>query len=446
MLKPSDITNKLTPSQFIVSAFGAACLLGALLLKLPQATDGGISFIDALFTSTSAVCVTGLIVVDTGTKFTTFGQAVILGLIQAGGLGITTLGVLFTSVLSGRISLKDRSVIRESFAHYGIVNFRQLLLEIIVFTITVEMIGAALLFFAFDGGSVFNAVFHSIAAFCNAGFSLYPDSLVGYRGNLVVNIVICFLIITGGIGFLVARDVRLYLMRKAGRLTLHTKIVLTMTLILLAAGCVLILGIEWDNALGGLDVKDKILVSFFQSVTTRTAGFNTIDLTLFSGSTLFIMILLMFIGASPGSCGGGIKTSTLAVLLSFVRNRARGREEASLFKRTIPQEVISKTVTLVTASIILVFASVLVVSVSEGWGSSHMKSPGIFAETLFEVVSAFGTVGLSLGLTDELSHFGKMVIILTMLSGRVGPLAIAIAIGGEKPVRFKYVEEKVMVG
>lgn len=445
MLKPSDIINKLTPSQFIVAAFGAACFLGALLLKLPQATDGGISFIDALFTSTSAVCVTGLIVVDTGTKFTTFGQAVILGLIQAGGLGITTLGVLFTSVLSGRISLKDRSVIRESFAHYGIVNFRQLLFEIIIFTITVEMLGALILFFALGGG-VFNAVFHSIAAFCNAGFSLYPDSLEGYRGNITVNLVVCFLIITGGIGFLVARDVRLYLMKKVGRLTLHTKIVLTMTLILLAAGSVLILGFEWDNALGGLDVKDKLLVSFFQSVTTRTAGFNTIDLTLFSGSTLFIMILLMFIGASPGSCGGGIKTSTLAVLLSFVKNRARGREEAFLFKRTIPQEVISKTVTLVTASIILVFASVLVVSVSQGWGRSHLESPGIFADTLFEVVSAFGTVGLSLGMTDELSHFGKIVIIITMLSGRVGPLAIAIAIGGEKPVRFKYVEEKVMVG
>lgn len=437
--------SRLTPSQFIVLAFAAASVLGALLLKLPQATNGGISFVDALFTSTSAVCVTGLIVVDTGTKFTAFGQAVILGLIQAGGLGITTLGVLFTSVLSGRISLKDRSVIRESFAHYGIDNFRQLLIEIIIFTITVEMLGALILYFAFGGG-VFNAVFHSIAAFCNAGFSLYPDSLEGYRGNITVNLVVCFLIITGGIGFLVTRDVRRYLMGKVGRLTLHTKIVLTMTIILLAAGAVLILGIEWDNALRGLDVKDKLLVSLFQSVTTRTAGFNTIDLTLFSGSTLFIMILLMFIGASPGSCGGGIKTSTFAVLLSFVRNRARGREEASLFKRTIPQEVISKTVTLVTASIILVFASVLVVSVSQGWGRPHAESPGLFANILFEVVSAFGTVGLSLGMTDELSHFGKIVIILTMLSGRVGPLAIAIAIGGEKPVRFKYVEEKVMVG
>jgi len=446
MKKLSVWSSSLTPSQFVVLAFFLASVLGAFLLKLPYATNGGITFIDAIFTSTSAICVTGLIVVDTGTKFTIFGQAVILVLIQAGGLGITTLGVLFTSVLSGSMSFKDRSVIRESFAHFGITNFRRLVIEIMLFTFSLELAGALILYFAIEDGGIFNAVFHAVSAFCNAGFSLYSTSLMGFEGDIVINGVICLLIIAGGIGFLVARDIRHYLFGGGIKLTLHSKVVITMTAALLAVGTVLILGIEWDNALAGMSVKDKLLASFFQSTTARTAGFNTIDLSLLSNSTVFLVALLMFIGASPGSCGGGIKTSTFAVLLAFVRNRALGRDNAFLFKRTIPQKVVSKTVSVVTASVLFVMAVTLIITTTQGWGKSYLEAPNLFIHSLFESVSAFGTVGLSLGLTEKLSGFEKIVIIITMFGGRVGPLALAIAIGGEKPVRYKYAEEQVMVG
>jgi trk system potassium uptake protein TrkH len=446
MSTPQAQLRELNPTQLIVLTFVAASFIGGILLKLPFATHGGISFIDALFTSTSAVCVTGLIVVDTGTKFTDFGKVVIMLLIQVGGLGITTYGVVFASVLTGRISLKERAIIRESFAHFGALNFSRLVFEILVFTFVVELIGALLLFVFIPHDGFFAALFHSVAAFCNAGFSFYADNFIVYQDNVGVNLVLCWLIIVGGIGFLTVRDIRLYILKKIPRISLHSKIVLLISAILLTAGMLIILSIEWDNALKGMPVRNKLLVSFFQSTTPRTAGFNTIDLTLLSSSTLFILILLMFIGTSPGSCGGGIKTSTLGVLLAFVRDRSLGREEVFLFKRTIPQDLVSKTVSVVTASSLVIVVMTIALTISEGWGNSYTKMEGIFMEALFETVSAFGTVGLSLGLTYELSTFGKVVVILTMLIGRVGPLAIALAVGGEKPVRFKYAEERVMIG
>lgn len=446
MSTPQAKLRELNPTQLIVLTFVAASFIGGILLKLPFATYGGISFIDALFTSTSAVCVTGLIVVDTGTKYTDFGKLVIMLLIQTGGLGITTYGVIFASVLTGKISLKDRAIIRESFAHFGATNFSHLVLEILVFTFVVELIGALLLFVFIPHDGFFAALFHSVAAFCNAGFSFYSNNFIDYKHNVGVNLVLCWLIIVGGIGFLTVRDIRLYFLGKIPRISLHSKIVLLISAILIIAGVVIILGLEWNNALKEMSIKEKLIVSFFQSTTPRTAGFNTIDLTLLSSSTLFIMIILMFIGASPGSCGGGIKTSTLTVLLAFVKDRSLGREQVFLFKRTIPQDVISKTVSVVTASSLVIAFMTLVLTVSESWGNSYTKMQGIFMEALFETVSAFGTVGLSLGLTYELSTFGKVVVILTMLIGRVGPLAIALAVGGERLVRFKYAEERVMVG
>ncbi|MGH7792416.1 MAG: potassium transporter TrkG, partial [Thermodesulfobacteriota bacterium] len=258
--------------------------------------------------------------------------------------------------------------------------------------------------------------------------------------------VLSWLIIMGGIGFLTVRDVRLYVFKKIPRISLHAKTVLVVTAFLLIGGMIAILGLEWNNALEGMPIKEKLLVSYFQSVTPRTAGFNTIDLTLLSSSTIFTLIILMYIGASSGSCGGGIKTSTLAVLFAFVKNRSLGREEVFLFKRTIPQDVVSKTVSVVTASSLVILFMSLVLTASQSWGNSYAMTPGIFTDALFEIVSAFGTVGLSLGLTAKLSTFGKIVVIFTMLIGRVGPLAIALAVGGERPVRFKYAQERVMVG
>ncbi len=441
-----DRFRDISPTQLIALTFAAACVLGGILLKLPFSTYEGISFVDALFTSTSAVCVTGLAVVDTGTRFTDFGKVVILLLIQVGGLGITTYGAVFTSILTGRMSLKDRAVIRDSFAEFGIANFTRLVFEIIIFTFAVELLGAILLFIFIPEDGFFAALFHSVAAFCNAGFSFYADSFIGYKGNAGVNLVLIGLILMGGIGFLVVRDLRLYILKKNPRISLHSRTVLIFSAFLLIGGTVAILGLEWEGALSELTMKEKLLASFFQSVTTRTAGFNTLDLPLLSSCTLFIMIILMFIGASPGSCGGGIKTSTLAVMLALARDRSLGRENVFLFKRTVPQDVISKGISVVTASsLVVIFMSLLLVA-SEGWGNSYRDMPGIFMNAFFETVSAFGTVGLSLGLTAELSTFGKIVVIFTMLIGRVGPLSVALAVGGARPIRFKYAEERVMVG
>ncbi|HWP92309.1 MAG TPA: potassium transporter TrkG [Thermodesulfobacteriota bacterium] len=446
MPEQKDRLKELNPTQLVVLTFAAACVIGGVLLKLPIATHGGISFVDALFTATSAVCVTGLIVVDTGTKFTDFGKIVILLLIQVGGLGIATYGAVFTSVLTGRLSLKNRAVIRDSFAHFGVTNFRTLLFEIVLFTLLVELVGALFLFMFIPEGGFFTALFHSVAAFCNAGFSFYPDSFIGYKNHTGVNLVLIFVLVTGGIGFLVVRDLRLYFLKKIPQISLHSRIVLLLSVVLLVGGGVAILGLEWNGALKEMPLKEKILISIFQSATARTTGFNTIDLTLFSSSTLFIMIILMFIGASPGSCGGGIKTSTLAVLLAFIKDRSLGREEVFLSNRTIPRDLVSKGIAVVTASSLVIIFMSVVLTASESWAISYTKMPGIYMDALFEIVSAFGTVGLSLGLTAKLSTFGKIVVIFTMLIGRVGPLAIALAVGGEKPVRFKYAEERVMVG
>ncbi|MGQ0793176.1 MAG: TrkH family potassium uptake protein [Deltaproteobacteria bacterium] len=436
----------LNPTQLIVLSFAVASVAGGILLKLPFATNNGISFVDALFIATSAVCVTGLATVDVGATFTDFGKVVILFLIQVGGLGITTYGAVFASVITGGLSLKNRAMVRDSFGNVGIKNFRTMLFEIVIFTFLLELAGALVLYMLIPESGFFAAVFHSVAAFCNAGFSFYSDSFIVYRDSAGVNLILIALLVAGGIGFLVIRELRLYLLGWATQISLHTRIVLVVSGVLLLVGALLILALEWNGALRGFSLEEKFLVSFFQSATTRTAGFNTIDLTLLSNSTIFILIILMFIGASPGSCGGGIKTSTLAVLLAFVRNRSLGREDVFFFKRTIPQEVISKAVSVVTASAVVVILMTLLLTVSEGWGMSYAAGQGIFMQSLFEIVSAFATVGLTLNFTYELSTFGKIVVIFTMLIGRVGPLAVALAVGGEKPVRFKYAEERVMVG
>ena len=446
MSKIQNLIFGLTAAQLIAITFLLAIVFGACLLEIPSATYQDISFIDALFTSTSAVCVTGLTVIDTGSSYTHFGQVVILVLIQIGGLGITTYGALFASVLSGRLTLKQTSVIRDTFAHLGKINFRTLLIDLIVFTLAIELIGALVLFYFIPHDGFFFALFHAISAFCNAGFSLYNDSFVSYRSSTGVNLMLCMLIIAGGIGFFTVHDIRLKLTGKISRLSLHSRVIIMMTVILLLGGSILILILEWSSALNGMSLHEKILTSFFQATTARTAGFNTINLGLFSSSTIFILIILMFIGASPGSCAGGVKTSTIAVLLSFFKSRIQGREDVFLFKRTIPSDNVTKAISVATASsLVIVFMFFIFLSV-EGWDNSYTSSPHTFTDALFEVVSAYGTVGLSLGATPKLSVFGKIFIIVTMFIGRVGPLVLALAVGGEKQLKYKYAEERVMVG
>lgn len=438
----------LDPAQALAVSFLITISIGTIFLSLPLSVQGErLSLIDALFTATSATCVTGLTVVDTGSKFTPFGQTVILALIQIGGLGIMTFSTLFALMLGKKLKIRDQMVVAESLSSSAI-GIRSLLKYVIIFTFTCELIGTIFLYFHFHQEfsplrAIWYAVFHSISAFCNAGFSLFKTSLIGYQGNLLVNTVVTILIILGGIGFMVIIDLIGALWRKGvaqpRKISLHTKIVLMVSLILISVAMLLILAFEGNNTMKGLPLSTKGLCAFFHAVTPRTAGFNTLNVGELLPVTLFLTIILMFIGGSSGSTAGGIKTGTLGVIFGIVRARLGSREEVELFGRSIPKDVTHRALAIIALSLLLVIASTMVLLVIE--------KEQTFLKILFEVVSAFGTVGLSTGITPELSSLGKLVIILTMFIGRIGPLTLAFAIGREKPtVLYKYPEEKVIVG
>lgn len=448
----------LTPFRLTVLSFLLAILIGTCLLKLPFATVTPISWVDCLFTSTSAVCVTGLIVVDTATRFTRFGQIVILTLIQFGGLGIMTLSTIFLVVLRGRVSFTNIKVVRDTFTSGAGVDIYSLLKLIVIFTMTVEAAGSALLFLRFRkifplSTAIFHSIFQAISAFCNAGFSTFSDSLMGFRGDVLVNLVMAGLIIVGGIGFLVVWEVRKCVRRFVRRekrtrvLSLHTKLVLIVTACLLLLGTVLYAAIEWNILLTGLPWYEKVLAAFFQSVTTRTAGFNSIDIRGLANASILITIFLMFVGASPGSTGGGIKTSTFGVLIALGISRLRSVEEVNMFKRTLSKFSVWRALSVTLTAIAVISTATMLLMLTEGGISPFLDTPGMFVEILFEVVSAFGTVGLSLGITSGLSSIGKIIIVLVMYTGRLGPMLIALAISPrEKRARFKYAEEQVMIG
>ncbi len=452
--------HHLSPQQFLPLSFLAFIFLGTGLLLTPWATHSGhISFIDALFTATSAVCVTGLVVVDTGNYFTGFGQGLILGLVQVGGLGIMTFSVFFYMLLGAKVSLKQRLVVQNSFSHYGRYgksDVVSLLSSIFLYTFLIEGVGALLLFFCWSKDYPFSvawfyAAFHSISAFCNAGFCLFSDSLVRYRDTWCVNFVILALIVAGGLGFIVLQDIINLVTKRNGkvrpRLSLHSKIVLSSTLFLIVGGAVLFFVLEIDNVLVGVPVGGKVLSSFFQSITCRTAGFNTVDLYYLANPTLFIFIILMFIGASPGSCGGGVKTINAAILVIMAKNRLKGNDEGEVFKRTIPRETLSQAITIIISAVVLISIIACLLMISETGHHPHPETRGKFLEYLFETVSAFGTVGLSMGVTSKLTTVGKVLIIVMMFLGRIGPLNLAYSLarrGGKK--KFQYGEEKVLIG
>ena len=444
--------RRLDPPQLIALSFLAVIAVGTALLMLPisVAAEGRISLIDALFTATSAVCVTGLTVVDTGSYFSTFGQAVILALIQVGGLGIMTLSTSLVIVLGRRMGIKGWAIMRDVLDHEEVSTLRHLITYIVKMTLVIELSGTVILFIRFvlsqhsPGEAFYLALFHSVSAFNNAGFSLYSDSLVRYQGDLTLNLTASALIILGGLGFLVVADLQDYLRgwgkKNAPRyaLSVHTKIVLTTTVGLILGGAVLIYVLESTNVLKDLPFKNRILASYFQSVTTRTAGFNTLDIGALSDATLLTVILLMFTGASPGSTGGGIKTTTFAILVTATIAMLADRDQPRVFKRLIPREAVHKAISVTILSIsILIFFTVLLL-VTEGMP---------FIKVAFETVSAFATVGLSTGITPALSVAGKMLVIILMYIGRIGPLTLALAIGGrEEKATYEYPEEKVMVG
>lgn len=450
--------KQLSPAQLLTLFYAFAIFLGAALLATPLAARGEpVAFIDALFTATSAQCVTGLTVVDTGSRFSLFGQSVILALIQVGGLGITTFSVYLFIYLRIGVGAKGRWIINETLMHTPVGSWRELIRGIVVLTLVIEALGAALLALVlvprqgFWPG-LYSALFHSISAFCNAGFSLFPDSLVGFRDDPLVNTTVMALIVLGGIGFLVIRELLAWLKgwrgrgRRPARISLHGKIVLVTSAILIVCGALLIGLLERGNALTGMSFMEGFWISIFQSVSSRTAGFNSVDLSVLSAPTLFLVMFLMFVGASPGSAGGGVKTTCLALFFAVFYNRLKGNPHVSLFHRTIPDELITKALALVLLAAILIGCALFALLVVQSPDPAH-ENPREFLAYAFEAVSAFGTVGLSMGMTAKLNTTGKGIIILLMFVGRVGLLTLAFAIAG-RTRRFyaRYAEENVMIG
>ncbi|MGB9907322.1 MAG: TrkH family potassium uptake protein [Candidatus Saccharicenans sp.] len=437
------------PPRLLALSFLAAIIVGTIILSLPFSTHSGkIALIDALFTSTSAICVTGLIVVDTASFFSPFGQGILLVLIQLGGLGIMTFSSFILMTAGRRVSLTDKLVVEGSFRPSVISDFPALLRDVFLFTFGFEFLGAALLLLKFSAGVSFPralvlSVFHSISAFCNAGFSLFSDSLMGYRGDILVNLVMIFLIVFGGLGFFVLQEIKLAfrhgIRKERVKFSLHTKFVAVVTLGIILAGGLLIFLLEFNRGLAGLPLKDRILASLFQVVSARTAGFNTVNIGSLSVASILFLIFIMFVGASPGSTGGGVKTTTFGLIFAFLRSRLQGYEVTQIFSRGIKNEDIIKAYTLVSLALSLVFASTVALLVIQ---------PGLaLKEALFEVVSAFGTVGLSLGITPQLNPLSKLILIVTMYLGRIGPLTILYAFSRVKPAgHYQFVEESIMVG
>ncbi|MEG2639283.1 MAG: TrkH family potassium uptake protein [Clostridiales bacterium] len=426
--------NKITPGRFIVLGFALVIIIGALLLLLPiSARDGvRVSLIDAFFTSTSAVCVTGLITMDTGDTFSLFGRTVVAVLIQIGGLGITSIGV-FLIVLSGKkISMRNRTLVKEALNYTSFTGVISLVRYVIIVTVIIETIGMILSFIVFSQDYPFlealgYSAFHSIAGFNNAGFDVFGGfkSLLDYKDNVLLNLVTCGLIIFGGIGFFVICEV--WDKKHFKKFHLHTKIVLTVTAALLLIGTLLLKACEDITWLG----------AFFASTSARTAGFVTYPLSDFSNAGIFVLIVLMFIGASPGSTGGGIKTTTFFVLFKSVFSYSADKD-CTAFKRKIPREVVRKASVIAALAIGVVCTSTFLLTVLE---------PDIdFIKILFEVTSAFGTVGLTTGITPDLNTLSKIVLIFTMFIGRLGPFVIASIWFSHTGSLASYVEEGVTVG
>jgi len=437
------------PARVLAASFLAAILVGTILLLLPVSTvSKKIGLVDALFTATSAVCVTGLVVVDTATYFTRFGQIVILCLIQLGGLGIMTFSTMILLAAGRRISFQDRILVQESFLPAAPKDFRTLIRNVFIMTGLIEIAGASLLFIRFSQlfpwpTALFNSLFHSITAFCNAGFSTFSQNFKGFTGDILVNLTIIGLIILGGLGFLVVQEMFYFSLLAKGKrsfhFSLHSKLVLSLTANLIIFPFLLFFWLEKSSGLGSVGWKEKILASLFQVVTPRTAGFNTIDLQSLRTASVFLLIGLMFVGASPGSTGGGIKTVTVGVVLAFLRSKLMAREKVNVFYRTIPAECLTRAFTLIFLALSwIALASFLLLAAQPG---AMMK------EVLFEVFSAFGTVGLSLGITPELTSLGKIIVVVTMYVGRIGPLTLLVAFSRAKSWgHFEYVEETVMIG
>ncbi len=390
---------------------------------------------------------------DTGSHWTPFGHIVILMLIQFGGLGIMTFTSFIIFVVAHRLSFWDRDIMEYSLGSDESQQLGHLLKTIFGLTLFFEILGAIALTSRFSADysivrAAYLGLFHAVSAFCNAGFSLFSDNMVGYQSDIAVNLTIAGLIVFGGIGFWVLFDLKNVLKHKRNlhSTILHTRLVIYMSAALVAFGFVVFSVIEWNRAFTGMPIPTKLVAAFFHSVSARTAGFNTVDIATFSNGTIFLLLILMIIGASPGSCGGGIKTSTFAILLAMTYSRVKNQKQVRLSNRGLPERTVSKAIAITASALLIICLFCFLLLLTENSGQVGTPDRTLFIDVLFESVSAFGTVGLSMGLTPTLSMPGKILIVLLMMIGRIGPVTLVLALTGIHQKNIKYAEEIVWVG
>ncbi|OFI06141.1 Ktr system potassium uptake protein B [Clostridium acetireducens DSM 10703] len=438
----------LTPVQILALGFAIVIFIGAFLLHLPISSQSGTStpFVDCFFVSTSATCVTGLVTVDTGTNWTYFGKTVIMFLIEIGGLGFMSFATLFALILGKKITLKERLVMQEALNSFNLQGLVKMAKYILMFTFSIEGAGAILLSTQFIpqfglAKGIYYSIFHAISAFCNAGIDLIGNfrSVTPYYDNPVIILTIGGLIVTGGLGFYVWQEIYSYESEK--RLSLHSKVVIGATISLIIVGAILIYLFEMNNpsTIKNMAIKDKLLSSLFASISPRTAGFNSISTSEMTTASRFLTIILMFIGGSPGSTAGGIKTTTAALLFMTVISVIKGREDTEMFERRLSKQIVYRALAITVISLCLVVTVTIVLSITEKGASLEYL--------LYEATSAFGTVGLTLGLTTKLTVAGKIILAFTMYAGRVGPLTLALAFAAKNSNNsIKYPEDKILVG
>lgn len=442
-----DYFKKLSPSRKLILGFLFAILLGTFILMMPFSLKEGekLSFLSSLFTIVSAVCVTGLTVVDVSKVFSPAGDLVIIFFIQLGGLGVMTFSSILFLAMGKRMTFYERELLKEERNADSSGEISSFIKKLLLTVFIIESIGAIILTWEFAkemsiNKAVFYGIFHSISAFCNAGFSLFSNNLEAYKANPIINLTIGYLITLGGIGFAVITSVIMVIRRGIDRFNLTSKVAIIISMILTFGGMILFFILEYSNSatLGDLNFIQKILASYFQSVTLRTAGFNTIPLGELRNSTIFMCCILMFIGASPGSTGGGIKTTTFGVILFYVIGIVKKKENVEIFNRRLDWEIMNRALAILVLAITYVSIVIMLMLIAENFSPE---------EIVFEVISAFGTVGLTLGITPDLSTFSKLLLIFTMFVGRLGPMTFALAIGEtKKKALSKYPKENILVG
>lgn len=444
-------TKKLSPAQLVIVSFGIIIVVGTMLLVLPISAKAGktIALVDAFFMATSATCVTGLATNSLVDEFSLFGQLVILTLIQIGGLGIMTLSSSIALIMGRSLGVREQVLMQDVLDSSSSEELLGLIIDIVKFTFIIEFIGAIILTVGFYesnyeiGQSLYFGFYHSISAFCNAGFALFNNSIEGFKFKPLIHLTIAFLVIAGGLGFMVIQEIKNAVLakKKFVDFSLHSKIVIVTNFLLVAFGATYLFFGEYLHAFVDFTVWEKLQLSFFHSVITRTAGFNSIPLTELHPHSIYMMILLMFVGASPGSTGGGIKTTTFAILIQSVKATLTNNNRVEMFERTLPNVLVVRSIAIVIISLLTVSVALLVMM--------RLETGKDFLSLMFETVSAFATAGLSLGITAQLTTIGKVMISLVMFIGRVGPLTLVLAVGQNAEVaanRVRYPESKILIG